>query len=75
MDPKQISTYQTTVTENNINGKVLATCDLSELGQLMAMTFGDWQLLKAWIQSARLQECGGLAYCYYSIANFHIVRA
>ncbi|XP_032231090.2 kinase D-interacting substrate of 220 kDa isoform X2 [Nematostella vectensis] len=59
LDQKQISSYQGIVTENNINGKVLATCDLTELGQIMGMTFGDWQLFRAWILNARFpQECG-----------------
>ena len=56
---KQISTYQATITENNINGKVLAACDLNELGQIMKMTFGDWQLFRAWVLEARnpSQDC------------------
>jgi len=47
------------ITENNINGKVLATCDLNELGNIMGMTFGDWQLFRAWVLAARnpAQEC------------------
>ncbi|XP_078369794.1 kinase D-interacting substrate of 220 kDa B-like isoform X5 [Oculina patagonica] len=59
LDQKQISTYQTVITENNINGKVLATCDLTELGHIMGMTFGDWQLFRAWVLAARnpAQEC------------------
>lgn len=59
LDQKQISTYQTVITENNINGKVLATCDLNELGHIMGMTFGDWQLFRAWVLAARTpaQEC------------------
>ncbi|KAJ7327762.1 hypothetical protein OS493_026641 [Desmophyllum pertusum] len=59
LDQKQISTYQTVITENNINGKVLATCDLNELGHIMGMTFGDWQLFRAWVLAARnpAQEC------------------
>ena len=59
LDQKQISTYQTVITENNINGKVLATCDLNELGHIMGMTFGDWQLFRAWVLTARTpaQEC------------------
>ncbi|XP_031554950.1 kinase D-interacting substrate of 220 kDa B-like isoform X3 [Actinia tenebrosa] len=59
LDQKQMSTYQKVVTDNNINGKVLASCDLSELSQIMGMTFGDWQLFRAWIINARYpQECG-----------------
>jgi len=59
LDQKQISTYQTVITGNNINGKVLATCDLNELGHIMGMTFGDWQLFRAWVLAARkpAQEC------------------
>lgn len=53
LDQRQISTYQTVITQNNINGKVLATCDLNELGQIMNMTFGDWQLFRAWVLTAR----------------------
>lgn len=54
----RISTYQSVVTSNNINGKVLVTCDMNELAQVMNMTFGDWQLFRAWVLTARYpQEC------------------
>ena len=67
LDQRQISTYQTVITENNINGKVLATCDLNELGQIMNMTFGDWQLFRAWVLTARnpSPECIMWYVCVY----------
>ncbi|CAC5368968.1 KIDINS220 [Mytilus coruscus] len=43
--------YQDCVMENNINGRVLVNCDLSELGQVLDMKFGDWQLFKAAVKS------------------------
>ncbi len=42
--------------DHNINGKVLAACDLNELRDAMQMAFGDWQLFKTWIQNARARE-------------------
>lgn len=71
LDQKQISTYQTVITENNINGKVLATCDLNELGHIMGMTFGDWQLFRAWVLAARTpaQECTPW---YALVCYFHL---
>lgn len=79
LDQKQISTYQTIITENNINGKVLSTCDLNELGQIMTMTFGDWQLFRAWVLAVRNpgQECTmwyvyscRLFVCFYCFLSF-----
>ena len=79
LDQKQISTYQTVVTENNINGKVLASCDLSELSHIMAMTFGDWQLFRAWILTARNpnQECTTwlvTLYIYVDLSQLFLFR-
>ena len=42
--------------DHNVNGKVLAACDLNELRDAMQMAFGDWQLFKAWILAARTRE-------------------
>jgi len=50
-DYKQI--YKSNLVENNINGKVLACCDIDELKSELQMTFGDWQVFKAWILQQR----------------------
>lgn len=50
-DYKQI--YVANLRDNNINGKVLACCDLSELKSELQMTFGDWQVFKDWILKQR----------------------
>ena len=48
--------YRERIIENNISGRVLVTCDLHELKDAMQMKFGDWQLFKAWINSARFRD-------------------
>lgn len=53
-DYKQI--YKANLRENNINGKVLACCDLTELKSELQMTFGDWQLFRDWISRHRSKE-------------------
>lgn len=45
--------YKANLLENNINGKVLACCDLNELKSELQMTFGDWQIFKNWILKQR----------------------
>ncbi|XP_012567166.2 kinase D-interacting substrate of 220 kDa isoform X1 [Hydra vulgaris] len=49
MDDSLVPIYKNRILENNINGRVLATCDLNELRDVMQMKFGDWQLFKVWI--------------------------
>jgi hypothetical protein len=41
--------YVSLVKEKNINGKVLASCDINELKSELNMSFGDWQLFKSWL--------------------------
>ena len=53
---ESIALYQMQLKDHNINGKVLAACDLNELRDALQMAFGDWQLFKAWILSARTRE-------------------
>ena len=53
MQIKAIPSYQTTIRENNISGRVLRECEISELRDIMAMNFGDWQLFKIWILRRR----------------------
>ena len=52
----QLPQYQQSVEENNINGMVLSTCELDELGKVLSMKFGDWQLFKTVILSLREAE-------------------
>ncbi|KAK6168546.1 hypothetical protein SNE40_021058 [Patella caerulea] len=51
-----VSQYAVAIRENNITGLVLANCDMDELGKVMEMKFGDWQLFKAAILSLREVE-------------------
>ena len=44
-----VPSYQTTIRENHINGRVLCECDMQELRDVMEMNFGDWQLFRAWV--------------------------
>ena len=46
--------YESNIKEKNINGKVLAVCNLNELKSEIQMTFGDWELFKNWVLSQRL---------------------
>ena len=48
--------YCQTFIQQNINGKVLANCDLSELRQIIKMTFGDWELFKVVLTEMREVE-------------------
>ena len=48
--------YSQTVIQQNINGKVLANCDLAELRQTMKMIFGDWELFKVVLTEMRELE-------------------
>ena len=52
----QLPKYQQSVEENNINGMVLSSCELDELGKVLEMKFGDWQLFKTVILSLREAE-------------------
>lgn len=56
MHKENIALYQMQLKDHNINGKVLVACDLNELRDAMQMAFGDWQLFKTWIVSARTRE-------------------
>lgn len=56
MDISLVPTYREKLVENNINGRVLVTCDLNELRDAMQMKFGDWQLFKSWVTSSRYKD-------------------
>ncbi|CAF1117906.1 unnamed protein product [Rotaria sp. Silwood1] len=51
-----IPIYIHDINEYNISGRVLATCELSELKQILSMTFGDWVLFNNWIETKREEE-------------------
>ncbi|CAF4328042.1 unnamed protein product, partial [Adineta steineri] len=51
-----ISVYTQDITEYNLSGQVLTTCELDELKQVLSMTFGDWVLFSNWIATKREQE-------------------
>ena len=44
------------IKEKNINGRVLAFCDLDELKLELKMSFGDWQLFKNWVLIKRINQ-------------------
>ena len=56
MDENFIPVYKSRLQENNIHGRVLVKCDLNDLRDVMQMTFGDWQLFKAWIRASRKDQ-------------------
>lgn len=43
---QQLPSYQTQLQDNNISGAVLSNCELSELRNVLRMSFGDWELFK-----------------------------
>ncbi|XP_067132401.1 kinase D-interacting substrate of 220 kDa B isoform X2 [Centruroides vittatus] len=56
INKNKLSEYSKVVTQNNINGLVLLTCDLNELKDVLKMSFGDWELFRVAILSLRDQE-------------------
>ena len=53
IDANLIDPYKNRLYENNISGRVLQTCDLQELREIMKMSFGDWQLFMTWVMPLR----------------------
>jgi len=51
INKKYLQNYQDSVIENNISGRILVSCELSEVKQVLEMKFGDWQLFKSAINS------------------------
>ncbi|XP_022244042.1 kinase D-interacting substrate of 220 kDa-like [Limulus polyphemus] len=56
VDDKKLCTYKEQLSENNINGLVLLTCDLSELKRVLRMSFGDWELFRQLVLALRENE-------------------
>jgi hypothetical protein len=53
IDDKYKEIYDSNIKEKNINGRVLAVCNLNDLKNEIQMTFGDWELFKNWVLSQR----------------------
>ncbi|XP_034935135.1 kinase D-interacting substrate of 220 kDa-like [Chelonus insularis] len=58
-----IKSYKSIVRENNITRKVLFHCDLSELKQVLNISFGDWEIFRIVIVSLREQERSVFSVC------------
>lgn len=56
IDKSRVPDYQGTLSQHNIHGQVLLTCNISELRDVLSMTFGDWEIFKVAILSLREQE-------------------
>lgn len=60
LSPAMREKYAASLRDKNISGMVLLHCDLKELKPEMQMTFGDWEIFRALIQSMRDQENNGI---------------
>ncbi|XP_057716397.1 kinase D-interacting substrate of 220 kDa B isoform X2 [Corythoichthys intestinalis] len=60
MDASMLRQYTSTVKKANINGRVLAQCNLDELKNEMEMNFGDWQLFRGMVMEQRHVESQAL---------------
>ncbi|KAF4522837.1 hypothetical protein B566_EDAN008099 [Ephemera danica] len=56
LSPATMISIQTSLKENNVGGKVLSMCELSELKQVLNLNFGDWEIFKWLITMLRQQE-------------------
>ncbi|XP_037098004.1 kinase D-interacting substrate of 220 kDa B isoform X2 [Syngnathus acus] len=56
IDGSMLRQYTATIKKANINGRVLAQCNLDELKKEMDMNFGDWQLFRGMVMEQRHAE-------------------
>ncbi|XP_061751862.1 kinase D-interacting substrate of 220 kDa B isoform X2 [Nerophis ophidion] len=56
IDACMLPQYTATIKKANINGRVLAQCNLDELKKEMEMNFGDWQLFRGMVMEKRHTE-------------------
>ncbi|XP_015122947.1 kinase D-interacting substrate of 220 kDa B isoform X2 [Diachasma alloeum] len=56
LNPRNVETYRNIIRENNVNGKVLLYCEMSELKEVLKMTFGDWELFRMLVTTLREHE-------------------
>ncbi|XP_077394664.1 kinase D-interacting substrate of 220 kDa B isoform X1 [Festucalex cinctus] len=60
LDASMLRQYTSTIKKANINGRVLAQCNLDELKKEMEMNFGDWQLFRGMVMEQRHAESQAL---------------
>ncbi|XP_077413486.1 kinase D-interacting substrate of 220 kDa B isoform X4 [Vanacampus margaritifer] len=60
IDAGMLRQYTSTIKKANINGRVLAQCNLDELKKEMEMNFGDWQLFRGTVMEQRHAESQAL---------------
>ncbi|XP_039571520.1 kinase D-interacting substrate of 220 kDa [Passer montanus] len=56
LDQSMLPQYSATIKKANINGRVLAQCNIDELKKEMNMNFGDWHLFRSMILEMRNAE-------------------
>ncbi|XP_071597959.1 kinase D-interacting substrate of 220 kDa isoform X3 [Heliangelus exortis] len=56
LDQSVLPQYSATIRKANINGRVLAQCNIDELKKEMNMNFGDWHLFRSMILEMRNAE-------------------
>lgn len=56
LDQSMLPQYCATVRKANINGRVLAQCNIDELKKEMSMNFGDWHLFRSTVLEMRSAE-------------------
>lgn len=56
LEPSMLPQYCATVRKANINGRVLAQCNIDELKKEMNMNFGDWHLFRSTVLEMRNAE-------------------
>ncbi|RMC17290.1 hypothetical protein DUI87_05871 [Hirundo rustica rustica] len=56
LDQSMLPQYSATIKKANINGRVLAQCNIDELKKEMNMNFGDWHLFRSMILEMRNSE-------------------
>ncbi|XP_054583868.1 kinase D-interacting substrate of 220 kDa isoform X1 [Eptesicus fuscus] len=56
LEPSMLPQYCATIRKANINGRVLAQCNIDELKKEMNMNFGDWHLFRSTVLDLRSAE-------------------
>ncbi|XP_028373172.1 kinase D-interacting substrate of 220 kDa isoform X1 [Phyllostomus discolor] len=56
LEPSLLPQYCATIRKANINGRVLAQCNIDELKKEMNMNFGDWHLFRSTVLEMRSAE-------------------